>query len=75
MANMHDNLMYKGCDQLQQLPTTNVWGVEPDEAKAIKHTMLRLILFHNLNVTAMHIRQNKINALPLVAKMKLQACS
>ena len=58
MANMH---VYKGCDQLQQLPTSNVWGTESDEAKAIKHTMLRLILFHNLNETAMDITQNKIN--------------
>ena len=58
MANMH---VYKGCDQLQQLPTSNVWGTESGEAKANKHTMLRLILIHNLNETAMDIRQNKIN--------------
>lgn len=38
-----------------------LWGTESGEAKANKHTMLRLILFHNLNETAMDIRQNKIN--------------
>ena len=35
MANMHDDLMYKGCDKLQE-SATNVWRIEASESDEAK---------------------------------------